>query len=248
MDTIREAVAADPRLEALLAAGSYIHGGFDQHSDLDFVIVCNEAHYGDVMASRQRFAQGLGELLSAFSGEHVGEPRLLICLYGPDLLHVDLKFVTPGDLDRLVERPAVIHARHPDLIESRLDAAAIAWPACSRDWFEQRAWTWLHYAATKLARGELFEAIGMLAFFREQVLGPMIHRRAGRAQRGVRRVESVAAQLGLRLADTSPAPEEAAVRSAILAAITLYLDLRADQPPGEPVARMPEALISFVSG
>ncbi len=39
-------------------------------------------------------------------------------------------------------------------------------------------WIWLHYAATKLARGELYEAIGMLAFFREQVLGPLIYRRA----------------------------------------------------------------------
>ena len=57
VDTIREAVASDPRLDALLAAGSYIHGGFDQHSDLDFVIVCNDADYADVMASRQRSKQ-----------------------------------------------------------------------------------------------------------------------------------------------------------------------------------------------
>lgn len=43
----------------------------------------------------------------------------------------------------------------------------------SLQWFEARAWIWLHYAATKLARGELYEAIGMLGFFREQVLGPL---------------------------------------------------------------------------
>jgi hypothetical protein len=34
---------------------------------------------------------------SAFSGEHVGEPRALICLYGPPLLPVDLKFVSLSD-------------------------------------------------------------------------------------------------------------------------------------------------------
>ena len=43
--------------------------------------------------------------------------------------------------------------------------------------------------ATKLLRGELYEAVGMLAFFREQILGPMFHREAGRPQRGVRRIE-----------------------------------------------------------
>jgi hypothetical protein len=31
-------------------------------------------------------------LLVGFTGEHVGEPRVLICLYGPPVLHVDLKF------------------------------------------------------------------------------------------------------------------------------------------------------------
>lgn len=31
--------------------------------------------------------------------------------------------------------------------------------------------------------------MGMLAFFREQVLGPMLYRRASLPQRGVRRIE-----------------------------------------------------------
>src|SRR5690606_35876422 len=97
-------VQRDRRLTALLAGGSYIHGGFDEHSDLDFVVVVEEEHYSEVMASRQEIAMGVGGLLAAFSGEHVGEPRLLICLYGPPLIHVDLKFVTPSNLDCLVER------------------------------------------------------------------------------------------------------------------------------------------------
>ena len=45
------------------------------------------------MAQRKVLAGTLGHLLHAFTGEHVGEPRLLICLYGPELLHVDLKFM-----------------------------------------------------------------------------------------------------------------------------------------------------------
>ena len=161
MEKVRSEVERDARLGALLAGGSYIHGGFDPHSDLDFVIVVEEASYDEVMAARLEFAERLGGLLAAFTGEHVGEPRLLICLYGPPLLHVDLKFVTASDLDRLVERPAVLFARDPDGIVARLDAAHIAWPNATPEWFEQRAWIWLHYGAAKLARGELFEAIGM---------------------------------------------------------------------------------------
>ncbi|CCN21975.1 putative plasmid-related protein [Bordetella bronchiseptica 1289] len=246
LEKIHASVAADPRLTALLAAGSYIHGGFDEYSDLDFVIVCDDRSYDEVMAARLEFAQRMGGLLSAFTGEHVGEPRLLICLYGPQLLHVDFKFVTLGDLDRLVERPAVLFARDAQAVEARLDAAAIAWPEATPDWFERRAWIWLHYGASKLARGELYEAIGILGFFREQVLGPMLHRRAGRPQRGVRRIEAVAGEAGAQLAAAVPGPDKDSVRAALLAAIALYVELRTDEPPSEVVSGMPEALYDYV--
>lgn len=242
VERVRNEVEHDPRLAALLAGGSYIHGGFDEHSDLDFVVVVQDESYPEVMASRDEFAGRVGELLAAFTGEHVGEPRLLICLYGPSLIHVDLKFVTSSDLGRLVERPAVLFARDPEQVEARLDAATIAWPNASPEWFEQRAWIWLHYGATKLARGELFEAIAMLAFFRDQVLGPMLHRRAGHPQRGVRRIEALGDACIGRLASTIPAFETASVRGAFLAAVDMYLDLRADDPPHQTTRYMPEAI------
>lgn len=243
---IHAAVADDPRMVALLAGGSYIHGGFDPHSDLDLVVVVDERRYGEVMAARLAFAEQMGGLLSAFTGEHVGEPRLLICLYGPELLHVDLKFVTVADLGQLVERPAVLFARDPQAIHARLDAATVAWPDASPEWFERRAWIWLHYAAAKLARGELFEAIGMLAFFRDQVLGPMLHRRAGRPQRGVRRLDASAGPGSTPLAATVPARDGASVRAALLAAIALYVDLRNDALPVERVSQMPRLLHDFI--
>lgn len=85
---------SDSRIHSLLAGGSFIHGGFDQYSDLDFVVVIDPLYYDEIMAQRMAFAGTLGHLLHAFTGEHVGEPRLLICLFGPELLHVDLKFIT----------------------------------------------------------------------------------------------------------------------------------------------------------
>ncbi|RPE81966.1 hypothetical protein EDC50_1169 [Vulcaniibacterium tengchongense] len=247
VERVRNEVEKDARLTALLAGGSYIHGGFDEHSDLDFTVVVHDESYGEVMASRDEFARRAGELLAAFTGEHVGEPRLLICLYGPPLIHVDLKFVRGSDLGRLVERPAVLFARDPQQLEARLDSAAIAWPNASPDWFEQRAWIWLHYGATKLARGELFEAIGMLAFFREQVLGPMLHRRAGRPQRGVRRIEALGGPGVEQLASTLPAFDAVSVRAAFLAAVDMYLDLRADEPPRQATRFMPDAVRSYLN-
>lgn len=246
LERIRKAVAADERFSALLIGGSYIHGGLDEHSDLDFVIVVTDEAYADVMESRFDFARALPGFISAFTGDHVGEPRLLICLYGPPLLHIDLKFVLAGDLDRQIERRAVLFARDPAEIETRLDAGAIAWPNLPSDWFEARAWIWLHYAATKLARGELFEAIGMLGFFREQVLGPLLHRRAGRNQRGVRRLEALRLDEHGRLAATVARHDARSVRAGIDAAIDLYLDLRADDPPAETTRMMPELLRHLV--
>lgn len=246
VERIRGEVESDPRLIALLAGGSYIHGGFDEHSDLDFVLVVEEERYSEVMSSREAFARGVGGLQAAFTGEHVGEPRLLICLYGPPLIHIDFKFVKLQDLDRLIECPAVLFERNPRQVKARLDAAVIQWPNASPDWFEQRAWIWLHYAATKLGRGELFEAIGMLAFFREQILGPMLHRRAGRPQRGVRRIETLDAAAVKRLANTMPIFDAASVRSALLAAADMYLELRADEPPHRTIEQMPKAIRSYL--
>ncbi|WP_426281676.1 nucleotidyltransferase domain-containing protein [Lysobacter soli] len=247
IERVRDEVARDSRMAALLAGGSYVHGGFDDHSDLDFVIVVQDESYGEVMASRREFAEGLGNLLAAFTGEHVGESRLLICLYGPTLIHVDLKFVKSSDLSHLVERPAVLFARDPAKLESVLEAAAIEWPEAPPEWFEQRAWIWLHYGATKLARGEMFEALGMLAFFRDQVLGPMLHRRAGRLQRGVRRIELLGGPALGRLAETVATFDKESVRAAFLNAMNLYLDLRADEPPTQPVASMPAAIREYLA-
>lgn len=247
VERVRTEVSRDHRLTALLAGGSYIHGGFDPYSDLDFVIVVDGESHDDVMATRRQFAERVGGLLSAFTGEHVGEPRLLICLHGPPLIHVDLKFVVPEDLSHLVERPAVLFARDAEDIEARLDAATIRWPDLPPEWFEQRAWIWLHYGAAKLGRGELFEAMGMLAFFRDQVLGPMLHRRAGRPQRGVRRMEMSSGTERELLTRTVATHDADSVRNALAAAMDAYLDLRNDAPPQNTVGHMPDALRDYLN-
>jgi hypothetical protein len=247
LSRVIEALQNDPRIDAVLGGGSLVHGGFDQQSDLDLVVVvCGDA-YAAVMAERRVLAARAGELLAAFTGEHVGEPRLLICLFGPPLIHVDLKFVIAADLDAVVERPVVVWARNASEIGRRLDAARVCWPEHDPQWFEDRAWIWLHYGATKLLRGELFEAIGMLAFFREQVLGPMLRREAELPQRGIRRIDSVP-EMRTRLSRTVAGYDRVAVTAALEQMIALYVELRQRKPPPAPVEHMPEALIDFLRG
>jgi hypothetical protein len=246
VDKLRHAVESDDRFQALLVGGSYLHGGFDEYSDLDFVIVVEDSGYESALASRMIFAERLAPLLSAFTGEHVGEPRLLICLYGPPLLHVDLKFVTAPALDHRIEQRWFC-SRDPEALERSLAEVEPVWPDMTPEWFEARAWVWLHYAVSKLARGELFEALGMLAFFREQVLGPMLHRRNGRKQRGVRRIEMLDLDPGGLLEATIARHDRSSIDAAIRAALAAYLDLRADAPPARRVEGAPRSLLDMLA-
>lgn len=245
LEQLVEMLKQDHRFEALLAGGSMVHGGFDELSDLDLVPIVRDEAYPQVMKQRRAVAESFGNLLAAFTGEHVGEPRLLICLYGPELLHVDLKFLVRADLGQLVERPLVLWARNPAAIELTLDKAKIVWPNHSPDWFEDRAWIWLHYGATKLQRGELFEAMGMIAFFREQVLGPMLNRRQRRPQRGVRKIEQIGREVD-KLRGVVANHSKEAVTSALQNAMRLYVELRSDEPPSALTPGMPELLTPFL--
>ncbi|TCC64269.1 hypothetical protein E0H73_07600 [Kribbella pittospori] len=149
--------AADERMLAVVAGGSIATGTSDEYSDLDLVLVCTPEGQAACLAEAKTFAGRLGTLLTSFTGEHVGEPRLLIALYGPPLLHVDLKFVTPDDLRRRVEDGLVLW-RRDDTVDTTPGGAA-QWPQPDPQWIEDRFWGWTHYIGVKIARGELFEAI-----------------------------------------------------------------------------------------
>lgn len=239
-------LSLDDRFEALLVGGSVADGDFDEHSDLDLILIVRRDAYAHVLAERRQIAQSSGTLVSAFTGEHVGEPRLLICLYAPELLHVDLKFVLFSDLMSLIERPKILWARDGNAVLSALERATVEWPNRSSGWFEDRAWIWLHYGATKLQRGELFEAMETIGFFRTHVLGPMLHRRSGRRQRGVRKIEFDSEARKALLA-TIAVHDSKSVSAALKNAVRLYLDLREDEPPQALTPGMPDLLTPLLT-
>ncbi|WP_338130709.1 nucleotidyltransferase domain-containing protein [Cohnella ginsengisoli] len=203
---IEQAIAyasGDRRVIGLLAGGSLRHGTMDEYSDLDLIIVYDGAYRDEIMEQRLRIAEGLGRLLAGFTGEHVGEPRLLICLYGPSPLHVDLKFIQSEELKTRVEDPLILWERGSEMA-TILSQTNPGLNSHDPQWIEDRFWVWVHYGATKLGRGEWFELIDHLTFIRNAVLGPMVLIRNGHAPRGVRKLETYAVNELEQLKGTIP--------------------------------------------
>ena len=227
-------LGADARLVGVAAGGSLVGGRMDEFSDIDLVLAVEPDAYEEVTRDRHAIARALGPLVAAFTGEHVGEPRLLICLYdgrdGDPPLHVDLKFVALPDVAVRVEDPVVLWERD-DRLSRALAAGVARWPYPDLRWIEDRFWVWVHYVAQKLGRGELFEAVDSLAFFRWQVLAPLAVVEAGGRPAGVRRLESLAPARAAALEATVCAYDRAACGRALLAAIDLYRDLRRSVAP-----------------
>jgi hypothetical protein len=177
-----------------------------------------------LMGARTELARKLGPLVAAFTGEHVGEPRLLICLYGPPALHVDIKVVALEELADRVDQPVVLWDR-----DGRMKASYAAtigsYSPPDAQWIEDRFWVWIHYGTLKIARGELQEAFDFLSYLRVSVLGPLGLQRAGLPPTGVRRVEADPA-LAEALASTVGGLEPSELWRSLHNAIGVYRALR----------------------
>lgn len=232
-------LCADHRFVGVAAAGSFATGTMDEFSDLDLVIAVEPGDVEAVSGERHRIAAELGPLVAAFTGEHVGEPRLLICLYGGDgdgpPLHVDLKFVSLPDVADRVDDLAVLWERDGRVTRA-LHVGEARFPSPDPQWIEDRFWVWIHYGATKVGRGELFEAVNFIAFLRAQVLGPLILLEAGAQPSGVRRVEAVAPSRAVELRMTVAPYDPAGCVRSLYAAVDLYRSLRQALNPGRVVA------------
>ncbi|TCC35577.1 nucleotidyltransferase domain-containing protein [Kribbella speibonae] len=224
-DNVVAEAERDPRVLAVLAGGSVATGTSDEYSDLDLVLVCRDEDQPACLAEAKEFAGRVGPLLSSFTGEHVGEPRLLIALYGPPLVHVDLKFVTPDGLRTRVEDGVVLWQRD-DTVDRVRQESTPAWPQPDPQWIEDRIWVWVHYTAVKVARGELFEAIEALGAVRSVAIAPLAT--LGRTARpaGVRRLETLAPELVPELSATVATVDADECLRALRAAVDLYRKVR----------------------
>lgn len=216
---------ADERIVGISAGGSWITNSMDEFSDIDLVISVIPDHFSSVMDERIVIAKKLGNFLAVFTGEHVNEPRLLICLYGPPLLHVDLKFISAPDIINRVEDPIILWEKNGQ-VSSYMEQKPPKYPAPDLQWIEDRFWIWIHYAATKLGRGELFEVIEFISFLRMNVIGPLILMRNGYTPSGVRRIEMKAKEELPLLIKTVTDYNAFSCVSSLKTIISLYRDLR----------------------
>lgn len=235
----------DQRLVGLAAAGSFLTGGMDEFSDLDLVVVSAPDKQDEVLRDRHGIAARLGDYIAGFTGEHVGEPRVLITLYDAPLLHVDLKFVSLADVHQRVEEPAVLWERD-GAVTAALALGRGDYPQPDIAWIEARFWVWMHYGALKIGRGELFEAIDMIGFVRSGVLGPLALQRAGARPQGVRRIEMADPSFAAALRDTLPAYDAADCLRALKTCARLYRALRDSLPEARPNTRAEHAAMAYV--
>ena len=215
----------DKSVIGLAAGGSWITNDMDEFSDIDLVLVTKEKIGGNAK-SMIAYAEKYGKLLTAFTGEHVGEPRLLICLYDDPLLHVDIKFVTLEEFHTRVETPVLLLDKNGELAKAIANSSA-KFPVPEFQWMEDRFWTWVHYGAGKILRGEYFEAYDFFGALRMMVLGPLLHIKNGGLPRGVRKVETSLATGDLNdLKRTLPAYDKRSLISSLKSSVELYRKLR----------------------
>jgi len=215
----------DDNVIGLAVAGSWLTNEMDEFSDLDLILVTKENISGD-KAAMLAYAKKLGDLLSGFAGEHVGEPRVLICLYDNPLLHVDIKFLTLDECDKRIETPVLLLDKDGQL-ENVINNSIAKFPYPDLQWIEDRFWTWVHYMLTKIGRGEYFEALDAFGLLRMHIFGPLLHVQNGSLPRGVRKVETELVAEDLEdLKRTLPVYERRSLLDSLRNSVSLYRKLR----------------------
>ncbi len=221
----KEILEKDESVIGLAVAGSWLTHELDEFSDLDLIIVIKTKITGD-KNNMLAYAKRLGKFLSGFTGEHVGEPRLLICMFDDPLLHVDLKFVTLEEFRTRVETPVILFERDKQL-QNVLNNSTAKFPYPDYQWIEDRFWTWVHYSLVKIGRGEYLDALDSFGFLRVKIFGPLLHIKNKQLPRGVRKAEMLLQKEDLdKLLLTLGAYNREALLQSLKDSVKLYRELR----------------------
>jgi predicted nucleotidyltransferase len=217
----------DKNVIGLAVAGSWLTNEIDEFSDLDLILV-TQNKITDDKHKMLHYANRFGQLLSGFTGEHVGEPRVLICLYENPLLHVDIKFLTLEEFHQRIETPHILIDTN-GLLKSVLEQTEPKFPYPDYQWIEDRFWVWVHYGLLKIGRGEYLEAFDFLGFLRMVVFGPLLHIKNNNLPRAVRKVEtSLAAKDFELLKTTIPNYSRSSLLDSFQNAVSIYRHLRTE--------------------
>ena len=226
-DKAKTILEPDDNVIGLAVVGSWLTNEMDEFSDLDIILITKQkiSHDKNIMLD---YAKRLGNFLSGFTGEHVGEPRVLICLYDKPLLHVDIKFVTLDEFHSRIETPILLIDKNGQ-IEKAIRNSQATFPYPDYQWIEDRFWTWIHYALLKIGRGEYLEAYDFMGFLRMVVFGPLLHIKNNNLPRGVRKVETKLGSEDLeKLKLTIPTYDRQSLLNSLRNGVSLYRQLRSE--------------------
>jgi hypothetical protein len=217
--------ANEPDVVGMAIAGSFVDGAPDTYSDLDLRVVLANGSFERLFARREEFARACGPLVAAFTGEHVGEPYLLITLYD-DLVHVDFLFTELADAQARNEgrKVRMLWQREPGVTEA-LSRPYEPDPVADLAYSEARIWTWVWYIQSKILRGELWEAVSGLSFVRDQVLFRLLATSQEIRYRGARFAEESVGGHAATVARTLGKLDQQALLEALRTTVGLYLEL-----------------------
>ena len=224
LEQARAAVERDPRAVGLVINGSVAAGTADEYSDLDLLVLYSEAT-ADLPMRAHELTVSLGGRLVGFTGEHVGEPSLVIALLDEPLRHVDVKCALVSEECQQVEDGVVVWERDSAVTRARAGTEAQS-PDPDAQWIKDRVWVWIHYAAAKAGRGELLECLDALSLLRAAVLGPPSGSSAVPGRPVCGGWERIAPDRLPQLHATLAAPNPTACLEALIAAADLYRDVR----------------------
>jgi hypothetical protein len=174
----------------MVLAGSFADGKPDLYSDLDIRVVLVNGSFERVFEQREEMARDRGPLVAAFTGEHVGEPQLLITLYQDSCTWT---ISSP----RLPKRPRRTRADARSSCGSAMtnsptpSPGLTASPVKDLTYLEARMWTWTWYIQSKVLRGELWEGVSALNFVRDTVLFRLLAMSQESRYRGARFAEEL---------------------------------------------------------
>ncbi|MFZ1289180.1 MAG: hypothetical protein WAR79_03780 [Melioribacteraceae bacterium] len=230
VNNVIKKIKTNNNVVGLAIGGSWITNEIDEFSDLDLILISKNKIAPNVKKMTAR-AASFGNLLNAFTGEHVGEKRLLICLYDKPLLHVDIKFLTPDEFYIRVENPIVVWERN-NVLTNIINKSEFNFPYPDFQWIEDRFWIWIHYVSAKIGRGEFLETLDAINFLRTNVIAQLLQIKNNKLPKGLRKAEMFFSRNDLeRLKKTIAKYNRNSFIKSLDEIISLYLDLRKELYP-----------------
>ncbi|HEV2755744.1 MAG TPA: nucleotidyltransferase domain-containing protein [Actinomycetota bacterium] len=231
---------SDERVLGMCIGGSFAGGAPDVYSDVDLKLVVEDSAAPAVAAGVEALARAAGNVVAFFPGDHLGFDHLFIVLYD-DLVHVDfLVLPLAGLAAESSETHVAVLWERGDALTSRI-AERVEDSVVDVEWFERRVWTWLWYGQTKVLRGEVHEALDMLAYLRARVLFPLLAASRGVRPAAARRAESLTRDLAPAFRKTLGGPDRVEALEAFRAAAGLYELLSAPLLESRGIAPASEA-------